>query len=65
MAEHKHPPGPPMTPWAMWARMQGLHHEQTSVDEAERHRLEQALEIGLEDTFPASDPVAVIQPARR
>jgi hypothetical protein len=29
---------------------------------AERRRLERALEIGLEDTFPASDPVAVVQP---
>ena len=29
---------------------------------AERNRLERALEIGLEDTFPASDPVAVVQP---
>ena len=30
--------------------------------EAERRRLEEALERGLEDTFPASDPVAVTQP---
>jgi hypothetical protein len=29
---------------------------------AEQNRLERALEIGLEDTFPASDPVAVTQP---
>ena len=27
-------------------------------DDAERNRLEKALEIGLEDTFPASDAVA-------
>jgi hypothetical protein len=26
---------------------------------------EQALEEGLEETFPASDPVSIIQPARR
>jgi hypothetical protein len=34
-------------------------------DEAtvERHRLEQALEVGLEDSFPASDPIAVVQPS--
>jgi hypothetical protein len=32
-------------------------------DDAERNRLEKALEIGLEDTFPASDAVAAIQPA--
>ena len=30
---------------------------------AERCRLEAALEEGLKDTFPASDAVAVIQPA--
>jgi len=29
-----------------------------------KERLEQALEQGLEDTFPASDPVAVTEPAR-
>jgi len=57
---------PPMTPWAIWARFgaRGLH-ENEHADEAERSRLEKALEIGLEDSFPASDPVAVIQPARR
>ena len=32
-------------------------------DGAERNRLEEALEIGLEDTFPASDAVAAVQPA--
>ena len=31
-------------------------------DEAERLRLERALEEGLEETFPASDPVNVTQP---
>jgi hypothetical protein len=31
-------------------------------DAAERRRLEEALEEGLEETFPASDPVNVIQP---
>jgi hypothetical protein len=30
--------------------------------EAEKRRLEEALEEGLEETFPASDPVNVIQP---
>ena len=28
----------------------------------ERHRLDEALAEGLEETFPASDPVNVIQP---
>jgi len=29
-----------------------------------KEQLDQALEQGLEDTFPASDPVAVTEPAR-
>ena len=29
----------------------------------EKHDLEEALEEGLEETFPASDPVSVTQPA--
>jgi hypothetical protein len=28
----------------------------------ERQRLERSLEEGLEDTFPASDPINVVQP---
>ncbi|CAN7448580.1 hypothetical protein LJR220_004046 [Bradyrhizobium sp. LjRoot220] len=32
-------------------------------DSAEKRRLDEALEEGLEETFPASDPVNVIQPA--
>jgi len=31
--------------------------------ENERQRLEKALEVGLEETFPASDAVAVTEPA--
>jgi hypothetical protein len=31
--------------------------------DVERNRLEKLLEIGLEETFPASDAVAVIEPA--
>jgi hypothetical protein len=33
------------------------HHE------SDKQRLERELEEGLEDTFPASDPVAVTEPA--
>lgn len=33
--------------------------------DVERNRLEKALEIGLEETFPASDAVAVIEPKPR
>jgi len=31
-------------------------------DPKEKERLDQALETGLEDTFPASDPINVTQP---
>jgi hypothetical protein len=31
-------------------------------DEKERQRLERSLEEGLEDSFPASDPINVTQP---
>jgi len=31
--------------------------------EDERRRREWALERGLEETFPASDPVAIVQPS--
>ncbi len=32
------------------------------TDSAEKRRLDAALEEGLEETFPGSDPVNVIQP---
>ena len=32
------------------------------AEDAEKRRLEQALEEGLEETFPGSDPVNVTQP---
>jgi hypothetical protein len=60
----KHPVGPPMTQGNMRSLGIGGLRESERADEAERSRLEKALEIGLEDTFPASDPVAVIQPGR-
>jgi hypothetical protein len=31
-------------------------------DQKQRERLERSLEEGLEDTFPASDPINVTQP---
>ncbi len=42
---------------------QGPKREQNQ-EEADRRRLETALEEGLEETFPASDPVAVTEPRR-
>ena len=40
------------------------HHDtaQAEAEEKERRRLEKSLEEGLEDSFPASDPINVIQP---
>ncbi|MBZ0146006.1 MAG: hypothetical protein K8F62_00435 [Pseudorhodoplanes sp.] len=35
---------------------------QSEAEEKERRRLEKSLEEGLEDTFPASDPINVTQP---
>jgi hypothetical protein len=41
----------------------GPHGERKHRRQAERRKsLEDALERGLEDTFPGSDPVAVTQP---
>ena len=34
-----------------------------SADREEKRRLDDALDEGLEETFPASDPVNVTQPA--
>jgi hypothetical protein len=34
------------------------------LDLDRKKRLDDALELGLEETFPASDPVSVIQPPR-
>jgi hypothetical protein len=37
--------------------------ETGSADREEKRRLDDALDEGLEETFPASDPVNVTQPA--
>lgn len=42
--------------------MPGTKHD-GETKENRRRRLERALDIGLEETFPASDPVAVTVPA--
>ena len=42
--------------------MTGPRSEPKDVKSAEKRRLDQALEEGLEETFPASDPVNVTQP---
>jgi hypothetical protein len=40
----------------------GKAHDKAAA-EAEKRRLDEALEEGLEETFPGSDPVNVTQPA--
>ena len=42
--------------------MTGSRAKPTKADAAEKQRLEEALEEGLEETFPGSDPISVIQP---
>jgi hypothetical protein len=42
--------------------MTGPRSEPENAKSAEKRRLEAALEEGLEETFPASDPVNVTQP---
>jgi hypothetical protein len=39
-----------------------LEEKRKREDEAKRRRLERSLEEGLEDSFPASDPINVTQP---
>jgi hypothetical protein len=36
--------------------------EKRDRDEAQKRRLERSLEQGLEDSFPGSDPINVVQP---
>ena len=42
--------------------MSGSRPRPNASDEAEKRRLDEALEEGLEETFPGSDPVNVTQP---
>ena len=43
--------------------MTGSRPDPKDVKNVEKRRLDQALDEGLEETFPASDPVNVTQPA--
>jgi len=43
--------------------MSGSRAKPTDGKNPEKRRLEEALEEGLEETFPGSDPVSVTQPA--
>jgi hypothetical protein len=40
------------------------HEAREKERNAARHKADKSLERGLEDTFPASDPVNVTQPAK-
>jgi hypothetical protein len=42
--------------------MTGPRSAPEDVKSAEKRRLDQALDEGLKETFPASDPVSVTQP---
>jgi len=60
--------GPPQNRIAQRAAEQESIHDQTHSDpkkagDNEKRKLDEALEEGLEETFPGSDPVNVIQPA--
>jgi hypothetical protein len=44
------------------ASMMGSRSGAKGAEESEKRRLDEALEEGLRETFPASDPVSVIQP---
>ena len=43
--------------------MTGPRSDPETVKDADKRRLDEALEEGLEETFPGSDPVNVTQPA--
>jgi hypothetical protein len=43
--------------------MTGPRSKPASAEDTKKRRLDEALEEGLEETFPASDPVNVTQPA--
>jgi hypothetical protein len=46
----------------MTGRRTSTPDDASSKESAEKRRLDDALEEGLEETFPASDPVNVTQP---
>jgi len=45
-------------------REEGVPKRQREHDAACRQRLDDALDVALEDTFPASDAASITQPAR-
>ena len=61
-AKSLHGSGPP-TRADQEGIMTGPRSDRNDAKDAEKRQLDQALEEGLEETFPASDPVNVTQPA--
>ena len=61
-----------LRPWGLDMVHSGSDRQESKKNPAQKHRkdadagcrkaLDEALELGLEDTFPGSDPVAVTQP---
>jgi hypothetical protein len=43
--------------------MSGSRSKSKTVNDSKKRQLDEALEEGLEETFPGSDPVNVTQPA--
>jgi len=43
--------------------MPDIEKQSPTAEEIEKQQLEDALEEGLEETFPGSDPVSITQPA--
>jgi hypothetical protein len=41
----------------------GKKHGESESEKEKKERLDKALDEGLEETFPGSDPVNVVQPA--
>jgi hypothetical protein len=48
---------------ANWTRQKACRSRTKRTSVVDHAKLERRLEISLEDTFPASDPVAVLEPA--
>ncbi len=42
----------------------GKKHRESAAEKEQKERLDRALEEGLEESFPGSDPVNVTQPPR-
>ncbi len=63
MIDAPHRPAPHSPPGEHRSADNGRHGEGRKHRQAERQKLlDDALECGLEDSFPGSDPVAVTQP---